>query len=166
MDVIYKILTWIRHFVGVWVAILLIWMVILALAQVILRWFFSLGIPWADQQLRMLVLWVGLLGGVLASAQSRHIRIDLLEHYLNARYRRIIGHLINTIAGLGALCLAYLSIAFIISEKEAGLTYDSILFGASIPFWLTELIIPIGFALMGLFFLIPNSRELKVNNQV
>ena len=166
MICISKILNWIRRIVAAGVALLLGWMVILALSQVILRWFFSMGIPWADQQLRMLVLWVGLLGGVLTSAQSRHIRIDLLDHYLKVKFRQISRHFIDTIAGLGALYLAYLSIAFVISEKESGLKYDSLLFGASIPYWVTELIIPVGFALIGLFFLIPNTADQEIKKQV
>jgi TRAP-type C4-dicarboxylate transport system permease small subunit len=155
LPVIHSTLNWIKRIVGWTVASVLAWMVILALVQVILRRFFDIGLPWADQQLRLMVLWIGLLGGVLAAAESRHIHIDLLDHYLSKPLKKIAGRVMNTVAGLGTLYLAYLSIGFILSEKQAGLVYEGILFGVSLPLWYTELVIPIGFALMGLFLLAP-----------
>ena len=136
----------------------------LALVQVILRRFFNIGLPWADQQLRLMVLWVGLLGGVLAAAESRHIRIDLLDHYFPSSLRIIARRIIDTIAGLAAFYLAYLSIGFILSEKRAGLVNDGILFGFPLPLWLTETVIPVSFALMGLFLLVSLREKPHSNN--
>jgi len=155
MTVVHRFLKWIKRLVGWSVAVLLAWMVVLALVQVILRWFFSIGISWADQQLRQLVLWVGLLGGVMAAVENRHIRIDLLEHYFNKRIHLIIGRMVSIIAGIGSIYLGYISIGFIASEKGADLVFDNLLFGAPVPVWIVELIIPTCFWLIGLFFLIP-----------
>jgi len=154
LSLVYSILILIKKLVGWLVALLLGWMVLLGLLQVVLRWIFSTGIVWADPQLRLLVLWVGLLGGVLAAAESRHIRIDIVEHYLDERLRRISKRVISTLAGVASLCLCYVSISFISSEKAAELMHNSLLFGSAVPAWVTELVIPFSFCLMGLFFLI------------
>ncbi len=155
MILIQRLLILVKKTAGWSVALLLAWMVVLALSQVILRWMFGIGIPWADQQLRQLVLWVGLLGGVMAAAEGRHIRIDLLEHYFDKRLRLIIGRLTGVLAGVGSLYLGYVSIGFIASEKGAELVFDNLLFGAPVPVWVVELIIPTCFCLMGLFFIFP-----------
>ncbi|MDP8239169.1 MAG: TRAP transporter small permease [Candidatus Hatepunaea meridiana] len=167
MHLIYRIIIKLRKFVGWSVAVLLAWMVLLALLQVVLRWTFSIGIPWADLQLRQLVLWIGLLGGAMAAAENRHIRIDLLEHYLDNRLRSIIRRVVTIIAGMGSICLCVISISFISSEKEAGVIVDGLLFGMSIPIWTTQIIIPIGFGLIGLFFLIriPPSFYKKIGDR-
>ena len=155
MNVITTVLRFVKKITGWAVVILLAWMVILALLQVILRSIFSTGVPWADQQLRQLVLWIALSGGVLAAAERRHIRIDLVEHYLDERKRRIIGRYVSIVAGIGCLYLAYLSVGFVISEMTAQVMISNLFFGISLPAWISELIIPIGFGLMGLFFLVP-----------
>jgi len=149
-----RLLIIIRRAVEWGVALLLVWMVILALGQLILRWVFSIGMSWADLQLRQMVLWIGLLGGVLAAAEGRHIRIDLVEHYISGRVRAVVGGVIMLIASAGSFFLGYLSLRFIAGEREAGLVLNRVLFGQSMPEWIAELIIPVGFFLMGIYFLL------------
>jgi len=44
--------------------VLLSVMILVAAAQILLRNFFDIGLSWGDQALRILVLWVGLMGAV------------------------------------------------------------------------------------------------------
>ena len=37
-------------------------MIVLAVGQVLMRNFFGLGFPWGDPIIRLLVLWIGLMG--------------------------------------------------------------------------------------------------------
>ena len=46
--------------------------------QIILRDFFNIGLTWGDPLLRTLVLWVGMLGAMIASRTENHISIDCL----------------------------------------------------------------------------------------
>ena len=143
----------IKRLVGWGVALLLGWMVLLALAQLILRWTLSTGIPWADLQLRQMVLWIGLLGGVLAAADNRHIRIDIVEHYLSPKVKAVVKRFTSLIAAAGSFYLGYLSIGFIRSEREAGVMLNRALFGLSLGQWIVEIVIPVGFWLMTIYFL-------------
>jgi TRAP-type C4-dicarboxylate transport system permease small subunit len=155
MNLVYKLLLICKKTVG-WVTVfLLAWMVVLALLQLLLRWTGLQGISWADIQLRQLLLWLALLGGVLAAAENRHIRIDAIEHYLSGKMKFIIQRLVSTIAAACSGFLGYLSFSFIISEKNADVMLDSLFFGTTTPIWIVELIIPISFWLMALYLLVP-----------
>lgn len=158
MKLVCQFLLLTKRFVGWTVAGMLGWMVLLALLQLLMRWTISKGLPWADIQLRQLVLWLGLLGGILAAAENRHIRIDLVEHYFSDHFRRIIGKLVSLFASFTSVFLGFLSLSFISNEKSASVMLDKMFFGASIPIWIPELIIPISFWLMGIYFIFPVRR--------
>jgi TRAP-type C4-dicarboxylate transport system permease small subunit len=153
--------TLVKRLVGWMVALLLGWMVLLAATQLILRWTASTSFPWADLQLRQLVLWIGLLGGVLAAADGRHIRIDLVEHYCNPQIKIVISRLIALLSAAGSLLLTYLSFGFIQGERNARVLLDGVFFGSTIGQWIAELIIPFGFSLMSLYFIFAAALPLK-----
>ena len=53
-------------------------MILLASSQIFLRNFFDFGFSWSDPLLRVMVLWLGLLGALAASRDGKHITIDAL----------------------------------------------------------------------------------------
>ena len=61
-------------------------MIVLAATQIMLRNFFDSGFVWIDPLLRVLVLWLGLIGATVATRNNRHIRIDLLSGFSAAMY--------------------------------------------------------------------------------
>ncbi len=67
--------------VSISVVTVLVSMVLLGFIQVVIRNLFHTGIPWAEVVLRHLVLWVGMLGGILASRSGRQIGIDLFQRF-------------------------------------------------------------------------------------
>jgi len=154
MNILESIPRLIRRMVGWMVVLVLGWMILLALSQLLLRWFFSSAIPWADPQLRQMVLWIGLLGGVLAAADGRHIRIDIAPHYLHGKAKFLIERMGLLIAALGSFYLALLSIRFLRSEQASGTIIKNVLFGFDLAQWVFETVIPFGYALMGFYFLI------------
>ena len=84
--------------------ILVVIMVALSFLQVVLRNAFSLGILWADPLLRMIVMWVGFLGAVLATKEQKHFGIDLVDKYLSPRVR----HLVRIFINMTAVVVTYL----------------------------------------------------------
>jgi TRAP-type C4-dicarboxylate transport system permease small subunit len=124
-------------------------MMVLAFAQVVLREAFSSGFIWADILLRHLVLWIGFLGGALATANNRHIHIDALAHYISERTRAAIGVLTNLFGAAVCVLLYQASMTFIRGEIEA----NSVVF-ENIPAWYAQLIIPVGFGLHIAHFLV------------
>ena len=115
-------------------------MILLSVFQVLARNFFSEGVVWIDPMLRMLVLWVGLAGAVVATRTDNHIRIDVLLKYMPGRFRVYINRLIYLFTSSVCLLITWHAYRFVYSEYE----YGSVAF-ASIPTWVTALILPLGF---------------------
>jgi TRAP-type C4-dicarboxylate transport system permease small subunit len=124
-------------------------MILLAFAQVVLRNVFFAGILWGDILLRHLVLWIGFLGAAIATSNGRHISIDALTRFLPTRPRQAVSVLTHLFAA--AICYLLLrgSITFIRNEIAMQTTvYESI------PSWYGEIIIPVGFGLLVVHFVI------------
>jgi len=71
--------------------LLLVSMIVIASVQILLRNVFDAGFSWGDPLLRIMVLWVGLLGAMIATRNNNHISIDVLSRYLSKRSQRITG---------------------------------------------------------------------------
>jgi len=136
--------------------LLLTGMILLATLQIVLRNVWSMGLSWADPALRVAVLWMTLLGAMAATRDGNHIQIDILTRFLSERltkYARLITDLFSAfICGL----LSWHGGRFAYFEWQDG----SILF-ASVPAWVCELIIPLGFGVMALRFLITGLLRMK-----
>ena len=134
--------------------------IIVAVLQIILRNVFSGGLVWADSMVRIMVLWLGLLGAMYASQSGNHIKIDLLTHYLSAKHRRVTGRMVNLFSGIVCSIVAWYSFKLVLLEYEDG----AIAFG-NIPVWLCESIIPFAFMIMAARYLLDsivnNSRNIN-----
>lgn len=121
----------------------------LALLQIVLRNFFDAGLLWAESFLRILVLWVAMLGAMVATRQGNHISVDALARYLPVTWTRwfrlVTGLFSASVCGL----VAWYSLEFVGYEYEDG----TIAFG-DVPSWLCQVILPIGFGVMAIRFAI------------
>ncbi len=119
-------------------------MIVLAVVQIILRNFFDSGILWGDAFLRVLVLWVTLLGSMVAARRNDHIRMDVLLRYLPERWGDVAVRVAVLFTSSICFVMAYASFRFVQFEYEDGL----VAFG-SVPTWACEVIIPVAMAVMG-----------------
>jgi len=127
--------------------LVLVAMILLATGQIALRNLFDSGISWGDPTLRVMVLWLALLGAMAATRDHNHIRIDILSRYLPQQLKRLNQQLTDLFSALVCGLLAWHSGRFVQFEWEDG----SLLFG-SVPAWACELILPLGFGVMALRF--------------
>ena len=130
-------------------ALLLLGMILLATSQIFLRNLFDSGIIWADPLLRIMVLWLGLLGALAATRENKHITIDLLTRFLSELMCLVAKAFTNLFSAAIASILAYHSMRFVIMEYEAQSKAFS-----EVPAWTMELIMPIAFGLIALRFFI------------
>lgn len=119
-------------------------MIVLAAVQIALRNFWGAGLAWADEALRILVLWVTMLGAVAASRDQRHVSIDALSRYLPGPIRGAAAILIHSFASAVCLVLAWNSWLFMADSRSA----DDRVLGGDLPAWMVQLILPAGFALI------------------
>jgi len=124
-------------------------MILLATSQIILRNFFGFGFIWADELLRMLVLWIAVAGAVAASRTDKHINIAVLDRFLPDK----VGHVVKVIVDLftAAVCLVvtWYSINFVQTSYE----YQDVLMG-NVPAWILQLVMPVGFGLISWRYLL------------
>lgn len=139
-----KRLDWLgRRIEDVLLAALLTVMVLLAGWQIVQRNFFGGGMIWGDELLRLMVLWLGLLGAMAASRDDRHISIDLLLRFLPQRLKLPVRVALHCFTSVVCGMLAWYSLLFVRMEHEY---HTEVLTG--LPAWWFELILPLAFGMM------------------
>jgi len=128
--------------------LLLVSMIVLACGQIVLRNFFDLGFVWIDPILRMLVLWSGLIGAMVASRDNRHIRIDLLTHLLPKRLHLVIQIFIALFTVTVSAIIAWFGAQWVQLDFADGLAGL-----AGLPAWIPQSIIPFAFAIIAMRYL-------------
>lgn len=140
---------------GILVGLLLL-MIGLAVTQILLRNLFEGGIIWSDVLVRTLVLWVGLVGAMVASRQGNHINIDILERYLPSKAKIIVHFIVELFTALICSVVAYFSLRFVRMEYfDGGMAF------ARVPAWVCESIIPFAFAVIALRYCILSFSNFK-----
>ena len=124
-------------------------MVVLSFSQVVMRNLMDTGILWGDIFLRHLVLWVGFLGASLATRKEKHIKIDVLKRIVSEKYVPYVKIVIDLVAIIICIVLAKAAYIFLLMEKE-----DNTILFENIPAWWLQIIIPVGFSLIGFRFLL------------
>lgn len=138
--------------------VLLATMIGLAISQILLRNLFGGGLAWADPLLRILVLWVGLAGAMVATREDRHIAIDALTRWLSPRMQLLARVIVDVFTALVCALIAWHAARFVYMDYEA----QTIAF-AAVPSWVCELILPIGFGVIALrycVFAVVHTRRL------
>ncbi len=123
-------------------------MILLAGWQIVQRNFIGGGMIWGDELLRLLVLWLGLLGAMAASRDNRHVAIDLLLRFLPKKMKMPVQLLLHLFTAVVCGMLAFYSFKFVQMEHE----YQTKVL-SNLPAWWFELILPIGFGMMCLRYL-------------
>lgn len=140
-----KIISLINKFEDVLLVSILSSMILLAVFQIVSRNLFSEGIVWIDPLLRILVLWVGLTGAVVATRTNNHIRIDIFSKYLPKNILPYVERLVYLFTLSICLLVAWHAGRFVYSEYS----YGTIAF-ADVPTWVTAMIIPVSFFLIAI----------------
>ncbi len=137
-----------RRIEDIFLAVMLTTMILLAGWQILQRNIIGGGMIWADELLRLLVLWLGLLGAMAASRDNRHVAIDLLLRFLPKKFKPPVQILLHLFTSAVCGTLAFYSYKFVLMEQEY---QTEVLTG--LPAWWFELILPIGFGMMCLRYL-------------
>lgn len=114
------------------------------------------GFGWSQTLALTLIIWVGLIGGSMATREGRHIAVDAVKRVIPDRFKRAFEIAGGLATVLLALVLAVLGTMYarqnyadwVASEYRAYL-WDSL----GMPYWAATVSIPIGFGLMAVRFL-------------
>jgi len=132
-----------RHTENALLVMTLAGMILLAASQILMRNAFDTGFVWSDELLRLMVLWLAMIGTVVASRENRHIKIDVLSRFLPARARLMSQTLTALFASVVCGVIAWHALRFVRDSWEFG---DVVL--VTLPAWWFQAVIPLGFALV------------------
>ncbi|MFP4474350.1 MAG: TRAP transporter small permease [Desulfatibacillaceae bacterium] len=124
---------------------MLLFMIGMAFFQIVLRNTAGNAISWGDKLVRVLVLWIGLFGALVATRRDEHINVDLVARYLSGRAKIAANGVVHLFAAAVCSVVGYHSVRFVHMEAQ----YGGEAF-AGIPFWVLEAVIPFAFCLMAL----------------
>ena len=124
-------------------AILLGGLILFATAQIVLRVGFSRSMEWGDELVRLIVLWLALLGALAASRDNRHITMAALHRWLPPRVQRAAEVCADAFAAVFCAAFAWFGVAYVLDSRSFGDT----VFG-SVPAWWLQSLLPVVFALI------------------
>lgn len=128
---------------------LLTGMMLLAVGQIVLREIFSTGVVWADELIKLMVLWLAMVGSIAACRENRHIRIDALSHILPKLAVEITRILVDLFAAIVCGVIAWQSWLYLQVEIEY---QDTVL--VNVPAWIAHSVLPAAFLLISFRFLV------------
>lgn len=120
-------------------------MVILPLAEMVLRSLFHSGIAGSNTLVQHLTLLISMAGGALAARDGRLLSFSTVPSLLRGTWATAAKGFNATISTAVAAALVVASIIYIQVEREAAQPF---LFG--VPLWVIELVLPLGFAVITL----------------
>lgn len=124
-------------------------MMLLAVGQIVLREVFNTGFVWADELIKLMVLWLAMVGSIAACRENRHIRIDALSHVLPRLAAEIIRVLVDLFAAVICGLVAWQAWRYLQVEIEYE---DTVL--VNIPAWIAHSVMPAAFLLISFRFLV------------
>ena len=128
---------------------------LLAVGQIVMRIFFSFGFIWADELVKLLVLWIALVASIAASRSDRHLRIDVLSHFVAEKYARVPRLVVDAFAAFICGVLAWQSWRYVQLTIEFE---DTVL--VDLPAWIAYGLLPLSFALMCYRFILLSGSQL------
>lgn len=110
----------------------------------------GIGLPWLDDVLRMLLMWLVYLGAVSLCLHDDHISMDALYPRLPPAARRALD-VAKPLLGAG-LCAFTAKIGY--DSMRQAIAYGETLPSGDLPAWPRDLVIPLCFALMAAAYLV------------
>jgi len=135
-------------------ALLLTVMILLAVLLIVMRNLFDSGLVWGDELLRILVLWLCLIGALAASRDDNHLTIDVISRFLPRRWQLATHILCDLFTTLVCGTIAWYGWHFVRLEADFGSTVLG-----HWPAWLAQAILPLGFGLISYRYLTHTVRK-------
>jgi TRAP-type C4-dicarboxylate transport system permease small subunit len=147
----------------------LLGLLLLGVLQIILR-YASQSLPWANEVMRNLTLWVGFLGASVAAFEGKHINVDALTRFLGRRTKEVIAIVVDLSAAAVTAMLSYSAIK-VLASAIAGLqsgTPGAVL-PSGVPVAIWQGLLPLTLGIMCLRFVLKAAQaawELRTGGEV
>ena len=138
-----------RRLETILLVVLLSSIMLLAVGQIVLREVFNTGFVWADELIKLMVLWLALVGSIAACRDNRHIRIDALSHILPQLAVEVTRVLVDVFAAAVCGVIAWHTWRYLQVEIEYA---DTVLI--NVPAWIAHSVLPAAFLLISFRFVV------------
>jgi TRAP-type C4-dicarboxylate transport system permease small subunit len=115
----------------------------------------SFSLSWADELVKIIVLWLAMVGSVAAARDNKHIRIDLITHVLSEPVVAWAKVIVDLFAAAVCAVIGWSAYRLIREEMSWG---DTIF--TDVPLWLLHAIVPLAFLLLTYQFLVRTGKLL------
>ena len=120
-------------------------MVLLPLAEIVVRPVLSGGIPGSIPFVQHLTLWVGLLGAALAAREGKLIALATASFLPKGRRRHVAEIFAALVGSTVSTILAVAAYELVLLDMENGT-----IIAAGVPVWIAQLVLPVSFAIIAL----------------
>lgn len=107
----------------------------------------AFALSWADELVKIIVLWLAMVGSIAAARDNRHIRIDLITHVLSGRVVTLAKIVVDVFAAIVCGVIAWHAYRLLREE----ITWGDTVFGNT-PLWIMHVIVPLAFTLISYQF--------------
>lgn len=101
-------------------AILLIALSLLTMLQVIMRYFFSLPLPWVEEAARYLMIFMIFIASAAALYKKEHLSIEIVNFLLSDKKLRILSFFQQAIVTGFMIVVAYVAYGFVMTQIDIG----------------------------------------------
>jgi TRAP-type C4-dicarboxylate transport system permease small subunit len=124
-------------------------MMLVAVFQIVNRQLLGsmFAIPWADELVRFIVLWLAMVGSIAACRDNKHIRIDAITHVLSGVVVSWIKIAVDVFAAIVCAIIGWQAFRLVREEVSWG---DYVI--GDIPLWLAHAVVPVAFFLISYQF--------------
>ena len=130
--------------------LILVSMIVLSFLQIMLRNVLGIGLVWIDPLVRQMLLWVALMGAVVATRDHNHITVDAVSRFLPpGRIKYGAGFICDTFAMIICALLTYST--FLVFQMEFQDPQGGYIM-PGLPLWGTLATLPLAFAIITLRF--------------
>jgi tripartite ATP-independent transporter DctM subunit len=119
--------------------------VLVPIAETLLRSLFSTGISGSTTIVQHLTLLIGMFGGAIAARESRMLALSTVDTFLKGRVRDVL-HCLTY--GFAASIAAFLCVAGVLWIRTEIPTGTELVYG--VPAWIVQSVLPFGFALVAI----------------
>jgi len=124
-------------------------MILVAAAQILLRNLFDSAILWADPLLRVAVLWVGMIGAMVATRYDKQITIDAVSRFVPQHWKFRLRVITDLFTAAVSAVVAWSAFRLMMGDRaDGGLAI------AFVPVWVCESILPVAFAVIAVRYLL------------
>jgi tripartite ATP-independent transporter DctM subunit len=159
-------------------------MAVIPVAELAGRTWLHFGIPGATDYVRHLTLWIGFLGAMVATREEKHIKIAAATNWLPGPFRAINDYLTGLISAAVCAGLFAASLELVVAEAPGLPAWTAKIIpgfverwlepfglfesgglgtvGGWLPIWAAEAVMPVGFAVMAVRFILKASQNTLV----